>query len=172
MPADVGNIRVRVGHVSQLFHALDPSPFRERDLHDEAERFIVSWARDLPPDDALNLEVEVDGEAPAAAVGAVAREAVHTFFRRRATVARRELRALLRRGRRSLVIGLAFLATCVSLANVAANAVGDSSLADVLREGFTVAGWVAMWRPLGSFCTRGGRSSKTGACTSASASWA
>jgi hypothetical protein len=37
-------IEIRVNDIAQLFHTLDPFPFRERDLVDEAEDYIVSWA--------------------------------------------------------------------------------------------------------------------------------
>ncbi len=37
---------VRVAELRQLFNAIDPSPFRERDLDPRAEEFIVEWARD------------------------------------------------------------------------------------------------------------------------------
>ena len=33
-------IELRVNNVAQLFHTLDPFPFRERDLDKEAEEFI------------------------------------------------------------------------------------------------------------------------------------
>jgi hypothetical protein len=34
-------IEIRVNDIAQLFHTLDPFPFRERDLADEAEDYIV-----------------------------------------------------------------------------------------------------------------------------------
>ena len=40
-------IELRVNKIAQLFHTLDPFPFRERDLDKEAEEFIVGWAREL-----------------------------------------------------------------------------------------------------------------------------
>ena len=46
IPTESRVIEVRVGEVRQLFNAIDPSPFRERDLDPRAEEFIVEWARD------------------------------------------------------------------------------------------------------------------------------
>ena len=44
-PAAAENaIEIRIDDISQLFHTLDPFPFRERDLDKDAEEFIVSWA--------------------------------------------------------------------------------------------------------------------------------
>jgi hypothetical protein len=76
---------------------------------------------------------------------------VHLHFRRRVDTASRELRELLRRGRISLVIGLVFLTACVVAADVLAPLVHRQQLSSVLREGLTVAGWVAMWRPMEIF---------------------
>src|SRR5436853_275542 len=56
-----------------------------------------------------------------------------------------------RRGRTSLVIGLAFLSLCVTVANLASKTWGPGGVADIIREGLTVAGWVSMWRPMEVF---------------------
>lgn len=42
-----GVIEVRINEFAQLFNSLDPSPFHQRDRDDEAEDYIVSWAREL-----------------------------------------------------------------------------------------------------------------------------
>jgi hypothetical protein len=41
-------IEVFVDRIEQLFNSMDPSPFQERDLDDDAEEFIVSWAQEFP----------------------------------------------------------------------------------------------------------------------------
>jgi hypothetical protein len=50
-------IELRVDEIAQLFHTLDPFPFRERDLDREAEEFIVGWARELPTDQPIRIIV-------------------------------------------------------------------------------------------------------------------
>jgi hypothetical protein len=89
---------------------------------------------------------ESDAEL-SAAVG----EAVGHHFEYRAATKRRELRELLRRGRLSLVIGLAFAGGCVVAANAIGRAADDSVLLAILQESFVIGGWVAMWRPLEIF---------------------
>ena len=54
-----GVIEVRVQEIAQLFNSLDPSPFRERDLDDDAEDFIVTWAQELPRNDRLQIIVHI-----------------------------------------------------------------------------------------------------------------
>jgi hypothetical protein len=146
-----GAIGVCVQRLDQIFSALDPSPVGERDLNEETERFIVSWARDLPRDAPMSLTVELSRPPSLAEPSTPVRQAVHEFFGRRAATTERELRALFRRGRTSLVIGLLFLTACVLAANMLGDRVHDGQLASVLREGLTVAGWVAMWRPMEIF---------------------
>lgn len=38
----------KIDHATQLFDTLDPFPFHERDLDEEAAEFIVGWTRELP----------------------------------------------------------------------------------------------------------------------------
>jgi len=49
-PPTANTIEIKIEEIAQLFHNLDSFPFREKDLDREAEEFIVSWARELPPD--------------------------------------------------------------------------------------------------------------------------
>src|SRR3954466_15745311 len=74
-----------------------------------------------------------------------------TSFARRAETASRELKALLRRGRLSLLIGIVFLTACMLLADVLTPLFHSQRLQEVIREGFTVGGWVSMWRPMEIF---------------------
>jgi hypothetical protein len=53
----------------------------------------------------------------------------------------------MRRGWRSLLIGLTFLTGCLFLSEFSGR-FGDGTGANILREGLTIIGWVAMWRPL------------------------
>jgi hypothetical protein len=76
-PASV--IEVRVAELRQLFNAIDPSPFHERDLDPRAEEFIVDWSRDLPADAPLALVVQVERAASSADEAAVFRNAIHEF---------------------------------------------------------------------------------------------
>src|ERR1700716_683123 len=101
-PGD-GTMRVHVHDLVQLFNAIDPSAFQERDLDVEAERFIVTWARDLPTCAPLALEVQVDRTPSVPQPDVALAQAVHSFFGRRSDTVQRELRTLLRRGRTSLL---------------------------------------------------------------------
>ena len=128
---------------------MDPSPFHERDLDDDAEEFIVSWAREFPHRDPISLVVHVNQLAPHGEPQHLLETAVHNYFAYRAKLNRLEFRYLLKHGRTTLIIGLAFLATCMLTSQLLRYRAG--TLAIILREGLIIAGWVAMWRPMEIF---------------------
>jgi hypothetical protein len=144
-------IEVRVAELRRLFNAIDPSPFRERDLDPSAEAFIVEWGRDLPADAPLALRVHVEGTAGHSDEAAILREAIHEFFSEQAASTRRRLRQLFRRGRFSLAIGLTFLAFSIAIGDGLAAILPHNRWTEVVRESFLIGGWVAMWRPLEIF---------------------
>jgi hypothetical protein len=80
LPPKCSVIEVHVGELKQLFNAIDPSPFRDKDLDPKAEEFIVGWAKDLPRDATLALVVDLDREAGLPDEAAVLRDAIHAFF--------------------------------------------------------------------------------------------
>jgi hypothetical protein len=151
LPQRCAVIEIRVAELRQLFNAIDPSPFRERDLDPRAEQFIVDWAKDLPADRPWGLVVHLDRPAGRADEAAALREAIHEYFGQRVLASRRTLRELFHRGRISLVIALAFLTASIAVGDAVAGYLGDGRLGDVIREGFLIGGWVAMWRPLEVF---------------------
>jgi hypothetical protein len=144
-------IQVHVAELKQLFNVIDPSPFGDRDLDPGATEFIVGWAREVRRDRPLALLVHADRTAGRADERTVLQGAVRKFFANRALSSRRRLRELLGRGRTSLVIGLAFLTTFMALANLVGRWLEGTSFASIAREGLSIGGWVAMWRPLEVF---------------------
>jgi hypothetical protein len=151
IPKDCHRIEIRIAEVRQMFNAIDPAPFRERDLDPRAEEFIVGWATDVPRHAPLALLVHVDRTPGPSDEAAMLRDAIHQFFAARANSARRQLRDLFRRGRISLVIATGFLALAMGVADLAASSLEGRPIAPILREGMLIGGWVAMWRPLEIF---------------------
>src|SRR3954469_15165011 len=151
IPPDCQLIEVHVAELNQLFNAIDPAPFRQRDLDPDAEEFIVAWARETPADAPLALLVHLDRPAGLPEESAILRDAIREFFGERAQVARRRLRQLFRRGRTSLVIGITFLAVSLLLGDVVAWLLDGRRVGEILRESFLIGGWVAMWRPMEVF---------------------
>ena len=138
-------IELRLHDVQQLFNSLDPSPFREKDIDRDAEEFIVSWANEIPRGEPVALRIHLDHE-PADGAPTYVAEAVRNYFRSRREHAEREFRQLMRQGRLTLLIGLVFLAVCITLGEFAARE--GTVWSEYARQSLTIAGWVAMWHPM------------------------
>jgi hypothetical protein len=151
LPQPCQIIEIRVRELRQLFNAIDPSPFRQRDLDPKAEDFIVGWATDLSMDKPWALVVHLDRPAGRSDEAAILRDSIHEYFGQGLVASNRRLRNLFRRGRISLVIALAFLSASLAISDLVAGYLGESRLGEVIREGFLILGWVAMWRPLEVF---------------------
>lgn len=143
-------IEIRVDEIAQLFHTLDPFPFREKDLDREVEDYIVGWARELP-DQPFRLIVHFPDDESQTDIARDLPEALRKYFADRAAVIQGDLNELLRIGRRSLAIGAALLIACLLAANLVSRLLADASFGKMVEESFLILGWVANWRPLEIF---------------------
>ena len=152
-PADAGCavLELHLAEMRQIFNSLDPAPFRERDLDPRATDYIVDWAEETPKGRPLALQVSLSRAQPAPGDEALLGAAVREFFKGRAAAKRRELAQLFRVGRLSLVIGLAFLAGAIGLADALDGLVSKESWAGLAKESLIIGGWVALWRPMEIF---------------------
>jgi len=146
--APATELELHIGEIRQLFNSMDPAPFRERDLDPNARDFIVGWGEETPAGAPLSLVVRLSRESASPEDAALVADAVHSDFRQRALATRQQLRQLLRTGRISLLIGLAFLAAAIGVGEFVANLVSRVSYGVFIRESFVIGGWVALWRPL------------------------
>jgi hypothetical protein len=139
-------IEIRLKEVRQLFHTLDPAPFREKDLDEGAEQYLIEACREAGARRPLRLVVHLPPAEAASGPARTLPEAIHNYFAYREHQLRVDIRRLLRYGVASLVIGLVFLVTCLAVrrALVARPVVVDRAIVD---EGLLILGWVAMWRP-------------------------
>jgi hypothetical protein len=140
-------IEIKLRDLNQLFNTMDPSPFVDKDLDADAEEFILSWAREFPLAEPVGLAIYVSDDGAERQPDELIIKAVHNYFAYRANLTSRELHRLFREGRISLGIGILFLSSCLIIAHLLSGG-GEQTLRDVAREGLTIAGWVAMWRPL------------------------
>jgi hypothetical protein len=106
----------------------------------------VSWAQEFPLDVKLRLHVYLE-QWPGKNPTEVIQQAVHNHFAHRSELTDLEFRHLMKQGRTCLLIGLSFLVACLAISETLL--LGEAGTwAAVLRESLTIAGWVAMWRPM------------------------
>ena len=145
-----GAISIRVQHIEQLFHTLDPFPFAERDLDAQAEEYIVGFARELPRSATLRIDIHVPAEAAASREAQEVGAAIAHYFAGRAEATQRELRELFRIGRRAAVVGVVVLAFCLTIDRLLLPRLGWDDIRFV-SESVIILGWVANWKPLEIF---------------------
>jgi hypothetical protein len=142
-----GRIDLRLRELKQLFNSFDPAPFHEKDLDRDAEEFIVSWAREYPPQTPLVLRLHLPEDQRRFEPEQAVRTAIQHFFVCRSDLARLQVRRTLQQGRVSLLVGLVFLAVCM-VGRELLRSLGGAEWLRIVEEGLQIIGWVAMWRPV------------------------
>lgn len=126
---------------------MDPSPFNEKDLDGDAEAFIESWAGEFPLEEPVTLVVYLAECPDPVAAQEMIEVAVRHHFADRGRLNRLAFRRLMHDGRRTLIIGLVFLVSCLA-ASQSLGRQSNGTILSAVRESLTIAGWVAMWRPM------------------------
>lgn len=140
-------IDLKLKHAQQLFDARDPAPFRDRDLDDDAAEYIVAALQEVHWKGPIKLSIQFTNESPQSVHASSIESAIHTYFDFHSELLKIEIRENLKQGQVSLVIGLLFLVTCIYLSH-SVDAAQLGLVSFMIKEGFIISGWVAMWRPL------------------------
>jgi hypothetical protein len=143
----VHHIELSLRDIDQLFNTMDPSPFHEKDLDHDAEEFILSWAQEFHRQEPVDLIVHLEKFPAGHDAGRLVGQAVHHYFAYRARMNHLEFKRLMKRGRMSLLVGLSFLGLCLMTNSLL---VGNhpGAIPNFFSQSLTIAGWVAMWRPM------------------------
>jgi hypothetical protein len=142
-------IEIKLNQLQQVFNSLDPSPFLDRDLDDNAENYIINSVDEFPLNTPLKLVFYLPSNEQNTARHLLP-SALHNYFDYRQQGEQRKLRTIWRQGRISLIIGLSFLFVCLSLSELISR-FGSDTFIHFLEEGLLISGWVALWRPLEIF---------------------
>lgn len=143
----VRHIELNLESIDQLFNTMDPSPFHEKDLDEDAAEFILSWAQEFHPPEPVDLIVHLEKMPESHNAHRLVEDAVHHYFAYRARLNRLEFKRLMKQGRLSLLVGLSFMAACFLTIELFVSK-NLAAFPSFIKEGLTIAGWVAMWRPL------------------------
>lgn len=139
-------IDIRLRSARQLFDGRDPAPFRERDLDEGAVDYIVDCAEETPARKPLKLVVWLT-EKTTFLPDDTLLEAIRAHFRNLEARLSSDIRKHVRQGQLNLLLGLMALAGFLTLSRLCA-LLEAGMVRDVLREGFSIIAWVAMWRPV------------------------
>ena len=144
-------IVVAIRNTRQLFNERDPAPSRARDLDENFVTYVVSSAEEFHLKTPMKLKIIVAEENPQEINNEDLYAAIRAHFIYAARLSQAKMRKRLRVGRYFLIVGLLVLFACLGIAQLVTAKNGGSGLAVVAHEGFTIIGWVAMWRPIEVF---------------------
>lgn len=145
-----GDIEIRLGAFSQFF-TLEPSPFREGRLTEEAEEYLLQRVKDLPKNEPIRLVIHLPVDEAARHSPSDIAAAVTGHFTTCAAAESKSIRELFRTGRRAALIGFATLSVCLFLAWHITNTLPARPITRILQESFVILGWVSMWKPIEMF---------------------
>jgi hypothetical protein len=140
-------IEIKLTRIMQLFNSFDPSPFHEKELDWDAERYIVDTIDDFPKKTGFILVIHMPRSLADSDEGRALPVAIRNHFQYKALVTERKFRQRLKYGRVSLIIGLAFL----SLSIVAGRAIlqmGGTLPYILVADALMITGWASMWEPV------------------------
>lgn len=140
-------IDLKVGQSRQLFDGRDPAPFRERDLDEDAVDYLLTAVEEIPRTQSPAIAITITDEPEPAVSSDSIVAAVRSHFAYELAQTERRFRDHIRRGQISLAVGLTMLFVFLAIAELMLS-FQPGPLRDILREGFVITGWVAMWRPL------------------------
>ncbi len=135
-----GRIELKLRKVSQLFHTLDPSPFRESDLALEAAEYIVDRALELPETATIEIIIHLPPDEISQSSASDLAAAIRDYFSLRTHAVSKEMRELFKTGRLSLLIALVVLSFCLLLAWQIAR-LDEGRVSRILQESFVIFGW-------------------------------
>jgi hypothetical protein len=143
-------IEIELHSMMQLFNSFDPAPFHEKELDASAEVYIYNSVGEFPLKTLLELMIYL----PPAEVGTdterILKDAIKNHFSYKKLLTDLELRRILQRGRRNMMIAFGFLFFCLLTIQLLSTLKGGL-LKTTLSEGFTIIGWVALWEPVNVF---------------------
>lgn len=139
-------IEMNLKNADHLFDGRDPAPFREKDLDEDAAKYITTSLREIDEADEVRLKIFISQPRGPQDHGHFIKDAINTYFSYEAELKRSERDHILRMAFKSLVIGLTVLSTCLYFSQLLEAQQGF--LSKFLMEGLHILGWYSMWKPV------------------------
>jgi hypothetical protein len=143
-------IEIELSSIMQIFNSFDPAPFHEKELDASAEVYIYNYVGEFPLKTPLELLIYLPYSETEINTEETLEKAIRNHFSYKKHLLDLELRRILQRGRRNLMISFGFLFICLLLTHLLSSS-KDSLLKTTLTEGLIIIGWVALWEPVNVF---------------------
>lgn len=139
-------IEMNIKTTDHLFDGRDPAPFREKDLDEDAAKYIITSLRELPDDQPAQLKIYITQPRGVSENDSSIKEAIRKYFEYESDMKRLERRHIFKVAFRSLFIGLTFL-----FLSIYASSFIDPDKGLFLKyinEGIHILGWYSMFHPI------------------------
>ncbi|MFA6362243.1 hypothetical protein [Methanoregula sp.] len=139
-------LEIRLSSPDQIFTPYSPIPFNEHELNSVTEDYIVETVRDFPEKAEFRIVLRVPAAIARSPACQVLPDAIRNHFRYRMLALDRRYRQWIRFGKKTLVIAIVVLA----LATYVSHAIlefSETLPAQMVSDGASIVGWVAMWAP-------------------------
>ncbi|MGH2722775.1 MAG: hypothetical protein ACRDI0_00655 [Actinomycetota bacterium] len=146
----VHEVTLRLDDMSELFERGNPDPFSESyrpQSYTSGIEFIANEVYTDPSRKVVRATILLPPEHVAPGLEERTREAMGRYCRAQLENVRHDLRSVVWTGSRALVAALALLFLLTAASRLLP---GSGFLLQVLKEGMSVAGWVALWFPVQS----------------------
>ncbi len=142
----INTIEMTIKTTDHLFDGRDPAPFREKDLDEDAAKYIATSLRELPEDQPAQLKIYISQPRTHDASETALKEAIRKFFEYEAELKRSEKRHVFKVAFRSLFIGLSFLFLSIYISSFIDP---DKGLfMRYVNEGIHILGLYSMFHPI------------------------
>jgi len=143
-------IELKLNSVMQLFDSFDPAPFHKKELDPDAEEYIYNAVDEFPLKTPLEIMIYFPPAEVNSEIEVNLKKAFRNHFSYKKLLTEIELRRILYRGRRNLIIALVFLFLCLLTIRLLST-FEESLMNSLFSEGLLIIGWVAMWEPIHIF---------------------
>lgn len=144
-------IEMKLFSVIQLFNSFDPAPFREKELDNAAESYIVDVVKDFPAKTKFKIVIYLQDALISTKDAQEIPEAVRSHFQYKARMQSRRLRERRVEGQFKLIVGILFLALATFVSLTLENYFNTNTAAHLIATALQITGWVAMWEPISIF---------------------
>jgi hypothetical protein len=140
-------IEIKLSSIMQLYNSFDPSPFHEKELDTDAEKYIIDTIKDFPAKTECKLVIHLPADLAQSEGAKTLVSAIHNHFEYKMMATERKFRQRLKYGRTALLIGLCFLFINLIIRHLLLQ-MSDLIVPQLIAEALLIIGWVAMWEPI------------------------
>ena len=143
----IKTIEIKISKIDQLFNSMDPSPFLEKDLDDDALDYIVDAVSEHHINTPQKIIIHLPKKEQKRINEGEIRESIKHFFRYKKSRAEKGIKAKIREGQINFGIAIIFLVVMITFNELVLQN-SKSVTIKIISESIFIISWVIMWKPI------------------------